>query len=201
MFRVASIVTAVLAAALVFPQSAPETDKARERAVVRLSVNGAVARPLSPLAFSFTAALEGSTATYDRVFSGSVDSACNAASDDSPTGDGVPYVAIELEVTEDEVFEAVVSSAGTTVSDTVISLYCDPFDPENPAANLVAYNDDISAGNALSQFTADDGITLNAGDTYWLVVSTFAPGDFGVFQIDFDGATIVPVELQSFTIE
>ena len=89
-----------------------------------------------------------------------------------------------------------------TGGDTTITLYCDPFDPGNTLTNVVAYDDDDGVGT-LSAFTAADGIALQPGNTYWLIMSTFSGGVTGDFQIDCTSATVfvIPVELQSFTIE
>jgi hypothetical protein len=134
------------------------------------------------------------------------DLSCNGATADSPL-DNVPFVALALEATAAANLEAVVNPDGTTLVDTVFYLYCDPFDPFDPLVNLIAVDDDDGGGpnGQFSAFTAGDGISLQPGMTYWLVMTTFGDtADLGTYQIDVSGATIttsVPVEIQSFGVE
>ena len=120
------------------------------------------------------------------------------------------YAAFQISVSQQEGLEAVIDLAGTTVSDTVMAVYCDPFDPANLMARLVAYDDDSGPGQLEAAFIAGDGVTLSPGPPggppriYYLVVSSFSPGDFGTFRVNLtSGKTVqvVPVELQSFTVE
>ncbi|MBI4916814.1 MAG: hypothetical protein HY825_13280 [Acidobacteria bacterium] len=89
-----------------------------------------------------------------------------------------------------------------TAGNSTIQVYCDPFDPLQPLNNVVAYDDDDGL-NALSIITAADGVTLQPGQTYYLVFSPFPPGEVGDFTIAFTSATVqvVPVELQGLTVE
>ncbi len=84
----------------------------------------------------------------------------------------------------------------------LIQVYCDPFDPLQPLNNVVAYDDDDGV-NALSVFVAADGVLLQPGQTYYLVFSPSYPDEVGDFTIEFTSETVhvVPVELQSFTVE
>lgn len=150
-------------------------------------------------AFTYNETLDATSSVWDRVFGGSVDLTCNSAVVDSGS-DGQYYDVIPIEVTAAENLEVEVVSF--TGGDTTITLYCDPFDPMNPLANAVAYDDDDGIGT-LSAFTAADGITLQPGNTYFFVLSTFSGGVTGDFQIDFTSPTVfvVPVDLQTFTIE
>jgi len=124
---------------------------------------------------------------YDRIFSTSVDPNCNAPSTNSILPIGVPYLAFEIFSATGENLVAAINPAGTDISDTVLSLYCDPFNPANPMANLVAYNDDF--GSLLSGFDGTEGAFMQAGVSYFLVVSLFSPGDIGGgnFQLDLGG--------------
>ena len=74
-------------------------------------------------------------------------------------------------------------AAGTTIGDTTISLYCNPFDQTDATANLVAYDDD--SNGLLSAFIATDGITLTPGNVYWFVLATFGNGATGDYTIEF----------------
>ncbi len=152
-----------------------------------------------PVADTYSGVLDATSPTWDRIYGGAVDPACNASVSDS-SSDGQYYEVIPIQVTANEDLECEVHSGDIT--DTVIALYCDPFDPANPANNVVAYDDDDGAGN-LSAFLATDNITLSPGNTYYLVVSTYSGGVTGSFTVDFTSATVVvvPVELQGFSIE
>jgi hypothetical protein len=100
---------------------------------------------------------------------------CSVVSADAAQNN-MPYVAIPFRANTTGYFEAEIFAAGTTVADPVMSLYCNPFDPDNPAANLVAY-DDNDGGNNLPAFLNSDAIVLTPGSTYWLVVSTWLGND------------------------
>ncbi len=125
--------------------------------------------------------------TYNRIFTGSVDPNCNAASTLSGIGVGVPYASIEIRSTTGENLVAAVNPAGTDIADTVLSLYCDPFNPADAQANLVAYNDD--ANGLLSAFDGTEGAFMQANTSYFLVLSLFSPGAIGggQYQIDLGG--------------
>jgi hypothetical protein len=130
-------------------------------------------------------ALDGSSPVYDRIYGGSVDLTCNSSVYDSGV-DGQYYAAVPIATTVSENLEAEFLAAGTTIGDTVMTLYCDPFDPANPSVNVVSYDDD-GAGNLLSGFYASDGIFLDAGVQYWLVLSTFSGGVTGSYDVCLGG--------------
>ena len=96
------------------------------------------------------------------------------------------YAVFPITSSVSENLEVEVVAANTTLSDTVMTLYCDPFDPADPMANAIAYDDD-GAGYPYSGFYASDGIYLDAGVTYYLVLSTFSAGDMGDFELCFGG--------------
>jgi len=128
--------------------------------------------------------------TYDRIFTSDVDPNCNATSTFSGSGVDVPYVVIEVH-TENPGGENMVCSVnagGTTLTDTVISLYCDPFDPDNADQNLVAYDDDGGDG-LFSAMESADGAFMEAGQSYFLVLSIFDPLEIGGgdYQVDLGG--------------
>jgi len=193
------------AAGVALGQSGSAYDEAKRRERTIMGPRPAVSAGLRGVPTdSVTGTLDVSSQTWDRIVSSSVDPGCNASSTPSAFGVGVPYLRFPVIVSAGvSNFEVTIVAEGTTVVDTVLALYCDPFDPANPAMNLVAYNDDIDfdGGNLLSAFVFDDNIALGPGQ-YWIVVSTFAPGDFGDFQLDMLSTNgMFPVELQSFTVE
>ena len=173
--------------------------KAYEMQVMGIEQDEENTFPPGTEADTYSGSLTGSSPVYNRGFGGSVDPTCNSALIDSGV-DGQYYEAIPIQVSAAENLEAEVVSF--TGGDTVITLYCDPFDPANPLANVVAYDDDDGVGT-LSAFTAADGITLQPGSTYWFVLSTFSSAITGDFTINFTSATVtvVPVELQSISVE
>ncbi|UCG33653.1 MAG: choice-of-anchor J domain-containing protein, partial [Phycisphaerales bacterium] len=130
-------------------------------------------------------ALDSSSPTWNRVFGSSVDLTCNANVYDS-SANGQYYAAIPIATTVSELLEAEFLQGGTTIGDTVLTLYCDPFDPANPMDNVIAYDDD-GGYSLLSGFYASDGIFLDAGVQYWLVLSTFSAGVTGNYDFCLGG--------------
>ena len=181
-------------------QAEVHPEKARAWADLALRPGGEADRPPSTRAFSESGTFNSASPTYDRILSGATSLTCNAPSNDS-INDGMSYVALRVEVTAAENLVAEVIATGTTLGDPVLSLYCDPFDPAAPMTNLVAFNDDISQNNKMARFLDSDGITLQPGATYWLVLTTFSSGDFGTYQVDVSTPTATPVEVQSFSID
>ncbi len=57
--------------------------------------------------------------------------------------------------------------------DTVIYLYCDPFDPMDPTVNGIYMDDDDGEG-LLSAITADNGVTLMPGYNYWFIICSYS---------------------------
>jgi hypothetical protein len=148
---------------------------------------------------TYSGELTASSPVWDRVYLCDVSTTCAATCSDSGN-DGEYYEVIPIGVTAVENLECAVTAS--TISDTTMYVYCDPFDPANPLTNVVAWDDDDGAGN-WSAFTAADGVTLQPGQTYYLVLSTFTPGVVGTFTIDFTSATVhvVPVDLQTLSVE
>jgi hypothetical protein len=106
---------------------------------------------------------------------------CDAVSFDS-YNNGVPYEAIEIRTPLDENLSA---SAYTDECDSLLALYCDPFDPENPQDNLIAIDDD-GFGYPHPQLT---NIPLEANTSYILVVTSYSTyRDCGNFAIYLDGS-------------
>ncbi len=129
--------------------------------------------------------LDSSSPTYNRIYGGSVSLDCNSVVNDSGI-DGQYFAMFCIEVDTSDPIELIVDPAGTELGDTVMTLYCDPFDPGAPELNIVSYDDDDGDG-LLSAFLTADGITLTLGDTYYVVLSTFGsgdPDDMGAFAIN-----------------
>ncbi|MBK7769455.1 MAG: hypothetical protein IPI48_02680 [bacterium] len=124
---------------------------------------------------------DASSPTYDRIYGNDVDAACGAPMLDS-ANNGMAFDIFCIEVTDSAPVEIIVDPTLTTISDTVLTLYCDPFDPMAPALNVVAYDDDDGMGT-LSALTASDDIRLVPGREYWVVVSTYGAGMYGSFTV------------------
>ena len=73
-------------------------------------------------------------------------------------------------VTTDDPVEFVVDEADF---DTVIYIYCDPFDPAAATENAVYMDDDDGVG-LLSAIFADNGVTLTPGDDYWFIICSYS---------------------------
>ena len=66
--------------------------------------------------------------------------------------------------------EFVVTDAGF---DTVIYIYCDPFDANDATLNGV-FMDDDDGGGLNSAIVATDGVTLTPGDDYWFIICSYS---------------------------
>jgi hypothetical protein len=132
-----------------------------------------------------TGILDAGSPTWDRPHEAAGTSpTCQLVAQDDPTANGVSYVTFDIQVTETEDLTAEVVEAGTSHAfDPMLFLYCAPFDPLQPLANLVASNDDSFTLDPLPAFTADDHITLQPGQTYTMVLTTFNPADFGQYEL------------------
>lgn len=113
--------------------------------------------------------------TYDRIFGGSVSLDCASEVMDS-SQNSMFFALFCIEVSNADPIELIVDPSATNLHDTVMTLYCDPFDSTLPEANVVSFDDDGGDG-LLSAFTVNDNITLTVGNTYWVVLSTFGAGD------------------------
>jgi len=149
---------------------------------------GAGAAPRGTVNETLFGTLSPALPTYDRIFTSQVDPDCGAASTDSTIGNDVSFEVFFLMVDSVENLEVAYDGPGTSLDDPVLSLYCDPFDPAMPAANLIAYNDDI-AGSRLSAFDAGNMVQMSPGRGYWLVASTYDPADSGSFQLNITSPT------------
>ena len=130
-----------------------------------------------------TGTLDSNSPTWNRGFNNvdGPDPNCGFLLTDS--SDGQYYDLICITSTDDNPIEVIVDAAGTTIGDTHMELYCDPFDPNSPLANAV-FSDDDDGDGLFSAFLAADNLVLNPGTNYWLVLTTFSPGDAGDFAIN-----------------
>ncbi len=131
-------------------------------------------------------ALTSTSDTYDRIYTlGSVDAQCGAETFDS-ANDGMYYDVYCLQVDDNNPIELVLDGAGTDITDTVLTLYCDPFDQLNPSLNVIAFDDDSGEGT-LSAITAAHNVRLVEGREYWLVISSYGANMMGNYLIQKSG--------------
>jgi hypothetical protein len=139
----------------------------------------------SPVLIVIEGTLDANSPTWNRGYNNvdPPDLSCNFPLSDS--SDGQYYDLFCITANDDNPVEIIVDAAATTIGDTHMELYCDPFDPANPLAGAVFSDDDDGEG-LYSAFTLEDGLVLSGGD-YWLVLTTFSPGDAGDFVINTSG--------------
>ena len=132
--------------------------------------------------------LDADDGTYNRVVS------CGTL---SGVGTAVYYDLVEFTnsgaVAADVVaFTSTQGNPSTCPFDTFLTVYS-AFNPADPLSGCVEYDDDGGVG-ACSEVS----FQVPAGEMYTIVVTSFANGTTGAYQVNFDGT--VPVELQSFEI-
>lgn len=81
-------------------------------------------------------------------------------------------------VIDSEPVEFVVDDAGF---DTVIYIYCDPFDPADATMNAV-YMDDDDGDGLNSAIVAANGVTLTPGNDYWFIICSYS-STMGTFSV------------------
>ena len=135
--------------------------------------------------------LNAGSPVWNKVYGAyTPDPNCNALMYDGYS-DGQYYNAIPIMTSVAENLVAEVLDVGTDLSDTIMTLYCNPFDPANPLDNAIAYDDDGGDG-MLSAFFDSDGIYLQPATVYWLVISTYSPGYTGAYDVCLGGHFFVP---------
>lgn len=159
----------------------------------------------APCGNAVTGNLSTCSAHYSRIETAAVSTTCSASSQDV-VHNNMPYNAIQFTWLGSTAFTAEVLGGGTTLADSVLSLYCDGFTPSVPGANLVAFDDDGGTEIGLSAFRAADNITLTPGNNYVLVISTFRgastpldgpvegveyTGDFGDYRVCLPSGAVV----------
>jgi hypothetical protein len=131
-----------------------------------------------PVAGSLTT----SSGTYDRIYtSGGVDAQCGAEAFDS-ANDGMYFDIYCLQVDDNNPIDLILDANGTNIADTVLTLYCSPFNPTQPQLNVVAFDDD-SGESTLSAITAAQIVRLVEGQEYWLVISSYGANMTGDYVI------------------
>ncbi len=126
-------------------------------------------------------ALTASSPTYDRAFGDEISLNCDAPLTDS-VNDGMYVEFFCIKSTDSNPVELVVDAAGTDIIDTVLTIYCQNFDPSDPLGNAIAYDDDGGEGT-MSAITYDDGVILTPETVYWVVLSTYGASMTGTFLI------------------
>lgn len=66
--------------------------------------------------------------------------------------------------------------------DTVLYIYCDPFDVAQPTVNGVIFDDDDGEG-LWSAIQLSDNVTLQPGNEYWLVICAYSATQTGTYSI------------------
>jgi hypothetical protein len=130
---------------------------------------------------TFSGTLDGSSPIYDRIHGTAVDANCGAPMFDS-VNDGMAFDIQCVEVIDTNPIEIILDPRLTNISDTVLTLYCDPFDPLAPSLNVVAFDDDDGMAT-LSALAVPDNIRLVPGLKYWVVVSTYGAGMHGSYTV------------------
>lgn len=157
-------------------------------------VNDAV--PPSQARIVFSGTLSASSPVYDRIYGGLVSLDCQSNVYDSSMN-GQYYEVFCMRVTNTDPIEIWVDANGTNISDTVMTLYCEPFDPSQPQLNVISYDDDDGPG-LLSAFLLADNIHLVPGTNYYLVFSTFSSAVTGDFVIQTsDNVTVCVVDVET----
>jgi hypothetical protein len=126
--------------------------------------------------------LDGS-ATFDRQFLVTYDGSCAAASSDS-SNDGVSYDTYSVYSPSGQNMQAEVVL--NSLTDSVLFVYCTPFDALNPTTNMRAWDDDGGVGLG-SAIVAADGVAMVPNEVYTLVVSGFGNTDLGTYDLVLGG--------------
>jgi hypothetical protein len=121
--------------------------------------------------------------TFDRRFLVTYDGTCSAASSDS-SNDGVGYEVFPFYSPAGQAVDAEVVLG--TLSDSVMFVYCDPFDPANPDLNLLAWDDDGGVGLG-SAMTPADGYMLDPFTQYYMVISGYSSASSGDYTLNLGG--------------
>jgi MYXO-CTERM domain-containing protein len=129
---------------------------------------------------NFAGTLSDSDPTYNRVISG------NPPVNLSGVGTNVSYDVFAFTVSLTDTYTVGTLSASfatDTADDTFITIYQNLFNPAAPLTNALQADDDAGPG-ALSFISR----SLNAGTSYFLVVTSFNNGQFGNYTGQFNTA-------------
>jgi len=163
-------------------------------AVLMLAAGFAVATEKTPDHSEYSVLVEADTTpgnldgsnTFDRRYGVVYDGTCAATSSDS-SFDGSSYEVFPIWSPVGEALEAEVVLG--SLGDSLLFLYCDPFDPMAPADNLVANDDDGGVGLG-SAFTPADGYMIDANTQYYLVVCGFSDTNLGDYTLTMGGSAV-----------
>ncbi|PID79373.1 hypothetical protein CSB20_10550 [bacterium DOLZORAL124_64_63] len=130
-----------------------------------------------------TGELDASSPTWNRGWGNhDVSLECAYPLTDS-SQDGQSYAVFAIMSNDDQPIEIIVDENATVLGDTWMGLYCADFDAADPLTNAVFVDDDGGVG-LYSAIALADNVVLPAGEQFWLVLSTYGPGDFGDFTIN-----------------
>jgi len=138
--------------------------------------------PVTIQSDSVSGNLDGTGNTYNRIFTSDVSDTCSATSTLSGN-DNVFYQVFELHSPSGQLADIEVVLTG--LGDSTLSLYCN-FDPSLPQDMLSIYDDDGGAGLG-SAITPADAFSLVPNQSYFAVVTAFANGDTGTFDLVLGG--------------
>jgi len=139
--------------------------------------------PNAPARIEITGALDANTPTWHR-WRGSdynqVSLDCNLAMTYEYTSDPhFDFYCVQVSDTQPiQIWTA--PTAGQF--DSVLYLYCDPFDPMNSTVNCITVDDDNGDG-LLSFIGLVTTVTLQPGEQYWLVVCGYSASSIGNYLI------------------
>jgi len=120
---------------------------------------------------------------------------CDGVTMDS-FNDGVAYQLFDLTTpTPNTALSVSVRSSEATPAefDPFVSVYCQPFDPTMPEIGLIALDDD-SGGYPDALISSGEGLLIQPGQTYYIVVSsysTFGDSGLGRFEVSAGGDAVV----------
>jgi hypothetical protein len=107
-----------------------------------------------------------------------------------------PYALYCLEVTDRAPIEVWTDQSGTEY-DPVLYLFCEPFDPTDAGCRAIIFDDDGGPGS-MAMFHASDGLSLEPGRAYWLMIAWFDSMDEGRYLIDVsDNVTLCTVAAEA----
>lgn len=84
-------------------------------------------------------------------------------------------------------YYSIITSAGAgTISDPMLYIYKDAFDPANPTANFVVGNDDPDGSNRYSALLPGE-LYMTGGSTYYIVTTSFSTNVYGNVNFAIEG--------------
>lgn len=138
-------------------------------------------------AASVSGALTSGSPVFNRPIAGSVvDPTCSGTGFVlSESGNAVHYSVHEIYSPTGENLVASVTSG----SDSYLVLYCNPFDPLDPLANL-RFADDDDGDGLNGAFLPGDNVYLEPNTSYFLVVTSFSNSATFSYDLDVEGGVV-----------